>query len=64
MIVYKFLIMTKITNNLNPKDELETIRKSINKNIPFGGNILVGKMVNKFKLEQTLHSVGRPKNGG
>ncbi|MCR4284281.1 MAG: hypothetical protein NUV64_03150 [Parcubacteria group bacterium] len=29
-----------------------------------GDNIWIGKMVDKFKLGQTLRGIGRPKNGG
>ena len=44
--------------------ELQSIRKSVNKNIPFGNDSWVWRMVDKFKLKQTLRGVGRPKNGG
>lgn len=44
--------------------DLETIRKSIDKNIPFSSIMWVVKMVDTFKLGQTQRGVGRPKNGG
>ncbi len=51
-------------NEPQTNEELETIRKSINRNIPFGSDFWVGKMVDTYKLEQTTRRVGRPKNGG
>lgn len=54
----------KYLNESQTIKELDIIRKSINKNIPFGGNIWIGKMVDKFKLGQTLRNIGRPKKGG
>lgn len=54
----------KYLNEVQTDEELNTIRKSINKNIPFGGNMWVGKMVDKFKIGQSLRSVGRPKRNG
>ncbi|MFZ2522374.1 MAG: transposase [Minisyncoccia bacterium] len=51
-------------NESQPEEELESVRKSINKNVPFGGSMWVGKTVDKFRISQTLRNVGRPKNGG
>jgi putative transposase len=51
-------------NEPQSDDELDSIRKSISKNIPFGGNIWLGKMIDKYKIGQTLRGVGRPKNCG
>ncbi|MDD4803915.1 MAG: transposase [Candidatus Pacebacteria bacterium] len=54
----------KYLNESQSDEELFLIRKSVNKNVPFGNNLWVGKMIDKFKLAQTIHGVGRPKNGG
>lgn len=43
------------------ESEVQAIRKSIDKNIPIGGTIWVGKIVKKYNLSQTLRGVGRPK---
>lgn len=52
-------------NEPQTASELETIRKSIAKNIPFGEDTWIGKMVDQFDLRQTLRGVGRPNiNGG
>ena len=42
-------------------EEINTIRKSIVKNIPFGNDIWCDGIVKKLKLEQTLRGAGRPK---
>lgn len=56
----------KYLNEAQSEDELEIIRKSINKNVPFGNDAWCAKMIDKFQLRQTLRGVGRPKkeNGG
>jgi putative transposase len=54
----------KYLNEPQSDEEIESLRKSINKNIPYGSTSWTDKMVGKFKLEQTLKNVGRPKNGG
>jgi len=54
----------KYLNEAQTDEEVNLIRKSVNKNIPFGSDGWVEKMVDKFKLSQTLRGVGRPKNGG
>ncbi|MCK9344994.1 MAG: transposase [Candidatus Pacebacteria bacterium] len=43
------------------QDEVDTIRISVNKSVPYGGEGWVEKMVVKHKLESTLKSPGRPK---
>jgi putative transposase len=54
----------KYLNEAQSEEEIMSIRKSINKNVPFGASMWVGKIVDIFKLGQTLKGVGRPKNGG
>lgn len=44
--------------------EEEAIKRSEEKNIPFGGERWQATMVKKYGLEQTMRGVGRPKNGG
>ncbi|MFH1482206.1 MAG: hypothetical protein ABIJ83_02045 [Patescibacteria group bacterium] len=51
-------------NESQTNEELFLLRKLVNKNIPFGNDNWVEKIVDKFKLDQTLRGVGRPKNGG
>ena len=42
-------------------DELDNIRQSINKSIPYGREDWVEKMVINHHLETTLRNAGRPK---
>ena len=51
-------------NEPQTNEELLLIRKSVNKNVPLGDDTWTGKIIDKFKLGQTLRGVGRPKNGG
>jgi putative transposase len=51
-------------NESQPKEDIENIRKSINKNIPFGNDEWVGRMIDRFKLGQTVRNSGRPKKNG
>ena len=53
-------------NESQKEDEVEIIRKSVGKNVPFGNDIWRLNMIEKFRLGQTLRGVGRPKkeNGG
>ena len=51
-------------NDTQTEEEVDSIRKSVRKNIPFGTDTWVGKMVDTFKLEQTLRNAGRPKKNG
>jgi putative transposase len=51
-------------NESQPKEEVESIRKSTTKNIPFGNDKWVGEIVDKFNIGQTLRNVGRPKKNG
>lgn len=48
--------------NLPDKDdELKTLRTSVNKGKPYGSSTWVDTMVEKYNLETTLRSVGRPR---
>lgn len=53
-------------NEAQTEAELEGVRKSVNKNIPFGDDTWRGNIIEKFNLGQTIRGVGRPKkeNGG
>jgi len=52
-------------NTAQIKKEEDDIERSITKNIPLGSETWTYKVIKKFKLEQTLRGVGRPrKNGG
>lgn len=48
-------------NTAEKLDDLNTIRVSINKSVPYGSGPWVEKMVSKHHLESTLKSPGRPK---
>ncbi len=48
---------------LTQKEE-ELLELSVSKNIPFGKDNWVQSVVKKFKIEQVLRGVGRPKNSG
>ena len=49
-------------NEAQPKEEIENIRYAIKRNKPFGKEIWVTKIVEKFGLENTLRKIGRPAN--
>lgn len=53
-------------NQREAGDEEEAIKMSIIKSNPYGGESWVSSMVERFRLNQTLRRVGRPKtkNGG
>ncbi len=48
-------------NESETSENLDVIRRSVIKNIPFGSETWLEKIVKKFKLGQTLRGVGRPK---
>jgi len=48
-------------NTADKSDDLNTIRNSVNKSVPYGKERWVEKMVSKHHLESTLRSPGRPK---
>ncbi|MES2135182.1 MAG: transposase [Patescibacteria group bacterium] len=54
-----------LLNEPQTKAEEDALERSIAKNIPFGSEKWRDVIIKKHGLEQTLHSVGRPrKNGG
>ena len=53
-----------VANQVLTQKEEELLEQSVSKNIPFGKEIWVQSIVKKFKIEQVLRRVGRPKNGG
>jgi putative transposase len=46
-----------------PSEDLLTVRKSVNKGIPYGREAWRDKMITRFSLEQVLRTPGRPKKG-
>jgi putative transposase len=48
-------------NEILTKDNLETVRYSVNKGKPFGSESWVARTVKRFKLESTLLGSGRPR---
>ena len=50
----------KWINTVDKPDDLNTIRVSVNKSVPYGKELWVDKMVSKHHLESTLRSPGRP----
>lgn len=51
-------------NEAQKPEEEACIEHAIVKNVPFGSDSWIEKTVQKYGLEQTMRSVGRPKNGG
>jgi|SRR3989344_6007827 len=51
----------KWINTADQLEEVATIRKSVNKGIPYGREVWIDKMVTTYHLETTLRSAGRPK---
>ena len=51
-------------NEAQSASEEEAIERSIVKNIPFGAERWRDGMIRKYKLEQTIRPVGRPRKGG
>jgi len=49
-------------NSPEPSEQLGIIRRSITKGVPFGGETWCEKMIEHYKLTQTLRGPGRPKN--
>ncbi|MSU74708.1 transposase [Candidatus Kaiserbacteria bacterium] len=48
-------------NTEEKSDDVDIIRKSVNKGVPYGRERWIEKMVSKHHLESTLRSPGRPK---
>lgn len=48
-------------NTSEKEENLEILRRSVNKGVPFGMNTWVDAMIKKYKLETTKRSVGRPR---
>lgn len=47
-------------NQPQTQEEEDALERSIAKDVPFGNDVWIEKIVKKFGLEQTLHGVGRP----
>ena len=52
---------TRWINTPETATDLELVRTSVTKGVPYGGERRVDKMVTKYHMESTLHSPGRPK---
>jgi putative transposase len=50
-------------NTIDTEKELEQMRNSVNRGVPFGRERWVDAMVQKYGLESTIRTKGRPKNG-
>lgn len=46
------------------KQEEEVLERSAEKNIPYGSGKWIDRTVAKYRIEQVLRLVGRPKKGG
>jgi len=53
----------KLVNEAQTNKEIESLRYSVNKGKPYGSDIWINKMINKFKLKATLRNPGRPNKG-
>ena len=51
----------KYLNGEEKAEEIDMIKRSIIKNIPFGSDTWLSNIIKKFKLEQTQNPIGRPK---
>lgn len=51
----------KWINTAEPLEELDIIRRSVNKGVPYGREQWVDKMITTFHMENTLRQAGRPK---
>ena len=54
----------KWINSAEKLDDLNMIRTSVNKSVPYGSRLWVEKMASKYHLESTLKPPGRPKKNG
>jgi putative transposase len=50
-------------NRSQPKEEMEKIRKAIQRSRPYGSERWVSATVARFGLENAMRNPGRPKNG-
>lgn len=48
-------------NTSEKEEDLTKLRTSVNKGVPYGMDRWIDKMVDKYELESTLRSAGRPK---
>ena len=53
----------KILNEPQSENELESIRRAIQRGSPYGKDIWISRMIDKFKLKSTVRKRGRPKKG-
>jgi len=53
-----------LLNGALTASEEESLARSEEKSIPYGADTWVSKIVKKYKIEQVLKGVGRPKNSG
>ncbi len=50
-------------NEPQTAEELESLRRSVNRGKPYGGEIWMNSMIKKFNLNSTSNTRGRPKKG-
>jgi putative transposase len=48
-------------NTSDKENDLETLRRSVNKGVPYGKEAWVDGVIEKYGLETTQRSVGRPR---
>jgi len=53
-----------LLNEALTASEEESLERSEEKSVPYGDDMWVSKIAKKYKIEQVLRGVGRPKNGG
>jgi putative transposase len=53
-----------ILNTPQTQEEEEVLERSVVKGVPYGSEEWTLSMVEKYELQQTMRSVGRPKNSG
>ena len=58
-----YIDLINIQENEKEKQELESLRYSVNKGKPYGSNDWTNRMISRFNLSSTLRGRGRPKKG-
>ncbi|MDO8492699.1 MAG: transposase [bacterium] len=52
-----------LLNAAQSKDEVEAMRRAVQRSNPYGSDTWMSRVIKKFKLETTVRSRGRPKKG-
>jgi len=58
-----YIDLVNIQEDEKEKEELESLRYSVNKGKPYGSSDWTNRMINRFDLKSTLRHPGRPKKG-